>query len=77
MSSDFLAGDSGSFLVKTVQLGGPLYTIEWSPTIHHWMYASTVLGADDTTASKTSRSLYHLVFYCVETDDKRDKVMMC
>lgn len=73
MSSDFLAGNSGSFLVKMVQLGGLLFTIEWifneAP-----LYASTVLGADDTTASKTSRNLSHLVFYCVETDDKQTKL---
>lgn len=38
------------------------------------LYASTVLGADDTTVSKTSRNHSHLVCYCVETDDKRNKL---
>lgn len=38
------------------------------------LYASTVLGADDTTVSKTSRNHSHLVCYCVETDDKPNKL---
>lgn len=36
--------------------------------------AGTVLGADDTTVSKTGKNLFRLVFYCGETDDKPNKL---